>query len=204
MTSTYDHRIIQGAESGRFLQRIEALLQGEDGFYERVFGDLGLALPAARAGAREPAAASGRAAEPALPTARAPAPGAMPDEELMQAVQAATSLLKAHRTHGHLAARLDPLGREPEGDPALDPSPLGLTPELMERIPARILRMYVPGADPGRRAAAPARDLLRADRLRDRAHRLAPPAAVAARGDRVGHASARRSRPTSRRRCCGA
>ena len=39
MTSTYDHRIIQGAESGRFLQRIEALLQGEDGFYERVFGD---------------------------------------------------------------------------------------------------------------------------------------------------------------------
>ncbi len=29
MTSTYDHRIIQGAESGRFLQRIEALLQGE-------------------------------------------------------------------------------------------------------------------------------------------------------------------------------
>jgi multifunctional 2-oxoglutarate metabolism enzyme len=45
MTSTYDHRIIQGAESGRFLQRIEALLQGEEGFYERVFGDLGLALP---------------------------------------------------------------------------------------------------------------------------------------------------------------
>ena len=104
----------------------------------------------------------------------------------MQAVQAATSLLKAHRTHGHLAARLDPLGREPEGDPALDPEPLGLTPELMERIPARILRMYVPGPDAGRRAAAPARDLLRADRLRDRAHRVAPPAAVAARGDRVG------------------
>ena len=44
-------------------------------------------------------------------------------------MQAATSLLKAHRTHGHLAARLDPLGRESEGDPALDPAPLGLTPE---------------------------------------------------------------------------
>ena len=56
----------------------------------------------------------------------------------------------------------------------------------MERIPARILRMYVAGPDAGRRAAPPARDLLRADRLRDRAHRLAPPAAVAARGDRVG------------------
>src|SRR5436305_7456102 len=64
----------------------------------------------------------------------------------MAAVQAATSLLKAHRTHGHLAAKLDPLGREPEGDPALDPEPLGLTSELMGKIPARILRMYVPGA----------------------------------------------------------
>jgi 2-oxoglutarate dehydrogenase E1 component len=141
MTSTYDHRIIQGAESGRFLQRIEALLQGEEGFYERVFGDLGLALPAL-----EPVAPAVRA--PAMAPARtaAPqAPGAAPDEELLQAVQAATSLLKAHRTHGHLAARLDPLGREPEGDPALDPAPLGLTPELMEQIPARILRMYVQG-----------------------------------------------------------
>src|SRR6202007_159286 len=69
-----------------------------------------------------------------------------PDEELRGAVQASTSLLKAHRTHGHLSARLDPLGREPEGDPALDPVPLGLTPELMAKIPARILRMYVPGA----------------------------------------------------------
>src|SRR5204862_4549633 len=44
MTSTYDHRIIQGAESGRFLQRIEAYLQGEEGFYDRIFKDLGVAL----------------------------------------------------------------------------------------------------------------------------------------------------------------
>jgi 2-oxoglutarate dehydrogenase E1 component len=64
---------------------------------------------------------------------------------MLAAVQAAVSLLKAHRTHGHLAARLDPLGREPEGDPALDPEPLGLTPEVMARIPSRVLRMYVPG-----------------------------------------------------------
>jgi 2-oxoglutarate decarboxylase len=151
MTSTYDHRIIQGAESGRFLQRIEALLQGDEGFYERVFGDLGLALPALAPPKRPPslvapAAAPAPDVAAAAPGAAAPsAPAAMPDEELMQAVQAATSLLKAHRTHGHLAARLDPLGREPEGDPALDPQPLGLTPELMERIPAHILRMYVQG-----------------------------------------------------------
>ncbi len=137
MTSTYDHRVIQGAESGRFLQTVEALLQGEHGFYEGVFSSLDVRLgppPAPPA----PAAAAAAARD-------APADGAV-DEELLQAVQAATSLLKAHRTHGHLAARLDPLGAEPEGDPALDPEPLGLTPELMARIPARILRMYVPGS----------------------------------------------------------
>jgi 2-oxoglutarate decarboxylase len=139
MTSTYDHRIIQGAESGRFLQRIDALLQGQEGFYDRVFADLGVALPTL------PAAPAARAVTPPAGVPAVAAPAAAPDEELMQAVQAATSLLKAHRTHGHLAARLDPLGREPEGDPALDPGPLGLTPELMERIPARILRMYVAG-----------------------------------------------------------
>ncbi|MGI8902769.1 MAG: multifunctional oxoglutarate decarboxylase/oxoglutarate dehydrogenase thiamine pyrophosphate-binding subunit/dihydrolipoyllysine-residue succinyltransferase subunit [Solirubrobacteraceae bacterium] len=143
MTSTYDHRIIQGAESGRFLQRIEALLQGDERFYETVFEDLGVQLPelpAPPAPAAAAAAASGTAAQ-------APAkPAEAYDEELLQAVQAATSLLKAHRTHGHLSARLDPLGREPGGDPALSPEPLGLTPELMAKIPARILRMYVPGA----------------------------------------------------------
>ena len=56
------------------------------------------------------------------------------------------SLIKAHRMHGHLAAKLDPLEAEPEGDPALDPEPLGLTPEVMAKIPARILRIGVPGA----------------------------------------------------------
>src|SRR5206468_10457360 len=61
-------------------------------------------------------------------------------------VAAAMALVKAFRTHGHLAARLDPLGSEPEGDPALDPEPLGLTPELMAQIPAKVLRIHVPGA----------------------------------------------------------
>ena len=138
MTSTYDHRIIQGAESGQFLGRIEALLDGEDRFYDDVFVSLGV----------EP----GPAPEPprpqlelAAPAAPAP-PAAAPSEELLQAVQAATSLLKAHRTHGHLAAKLDPLGlNDAGGDPALDPEPLSLTPELMRQIPAHILRMYVPG-----------------------------------------------------------
>ncbi len=138
MTSTYDHRIIQGAESGRFLQRVEGLLQGENDFYERVFADLGVPLPDLPAPPRPAAAVA------AAPAAERTSGGQV-DEALLQAVQAATSLLKAHRTHGHLAARLDPLGREPSSDPSLDPGPLGLTPEIMDRIPAHILRMYVPG-----------------------------------------------------------
>ena len=142
MTSTYDHRIIQGAESGRFLQRLEALLGGDDAFYDNVFADLGVELPELP----PPPAPAAAAAAPRAAATPSPEPGPAHDEELMQAVQAATSLLKAHRTHGHLAARLDPLGRESEGDPALDPGPLGLTPEIMGQIPAHILRMYVPGA----------------------------------------------------------
>jgi 2-oxoglutarate decarboxylase len=141
MTSTYDHRVIQGAESGAFLRRVEQLLQGEDGFYESVAADLG--IEAAGVSKAHPASAS------APPLSAAPPADAVrtaePDEELLQAVQAATSLLKAYRTHGHLAAHLDPLGSKPKGDPALAPENVNLTPELMSRIPASILRIGVPG-----------------------------------------------------------
>jgi 2-oxoglutarate dehydrogenase E1 component len=139
LTSTYDHRVIQGAESGAFLRRIEALLEGEDAFYETVAADLDIS--AAPLAAAHPASASA----PPLGAAPAPASPGAPDEELLGAVQAATSLLKGYRTHGHLAARLDPLGKEPKGDPALQPESLNLTPELMARVPAAILRIGVPG-----------------------------------------------------------
>jgi 2-oxoglutarate dehydrogenase E1 component len=69
------------------------------------------------------------------------------DEELLGGVAAAMALVKAYRMHGHLAARLDPLGSEPPGDPALEPERMDpeLTPELQARIPARLLRTYVEG-----------------------------------------------------------
>jgi 2-oxoglutarate dehydrogenase E1 component len=90
---------------------------------------------------------------PAPPTALAPAgPSTAPaavelDESLLAGVAAAMELVKAYRTHGHLAARLDPLGSEPIGDPALDETRLvpSLTPELQARIPARLLRLSVEG-----------------------------------------------------------
>ncbi|HYH62585.1 MAG TPA: 2-oxo acid dehydrogenase subunit E2, partial [Solirubrobacterales bacterium] len=145
MTSTYDHRIIQGAESGSFLRRIDQFLQGEDDFYETVAHDL--AISDRVVSNAHPAAASA----PPLPAIGAAGTGsavvaAEPDRELLQAVQAATSLLKAFRTHGHLAARVNPLAEgEPKGDPALEPESLNLTPELMSRIPASILRIGVEG-----------------------------------------------------------
>jgi 2-oxoglutarate decarboxylase len=142
MTSTYDHRVIQGAESGSFLRRIEELLQGEDDFYESVAHDLG--IEAGPITAAHPASASSPPLSSGAPAA-APGAPAKPNTELLQAVQAATSLLKAYRTHGHLAARLDPLGSEPKGDPALQPENVNLTPELMSQVPAEILRIGVEG-----------------------------------------------------------
>ncbi|MDQ2940826.1 MAG: multifunctional oxoglutarate decarboxylase/oxoglutarate dehydrogenase thiamine pyrophosphate-binding subunit/dihydrolipoyllysine-residue succinyltransferase subunit, partial [Chloroflexota bacterium] len=133
ITSTYDHRIIQGAESGSFLRRIEALLSGGDQFYEELFGALG-------AGGVSAAEAAG------APAPEAAEPGQrVTSYEDLKAVAAAMALVKAYRHFGHTAAHLDPLGSQPPGDPALDPGPLGLTPENMARIPAELLRIYVPG-----------------------------------------------------------
>jgi 2-oxoglutarate dehydrogenase E1 component len=83
------------------------------------------------------------AAAPAPAPAEAPAPG---DDLLLGGVAAAMSRVKAHRTHGHLAAHIDPLGSSPPSDPALDPDRLEprLTPELQAQIPAKFLRLYVP------------------------------------------------------------
>ena len=84
----------------------------------------------------------GNGAPAAAPEAR---PEASP--QLLGAVAAAMALVKAHRMHGHLAARLDPLGSDPPGDPALEPERLEprLTPELQAQVPAKVLRVHVPG-----------------------------------------------------------
>ena len=102
-------------------------------------GQAAATLPAAAAPAPAPA--------PPAPEPSAPAPAAAVDETLLGAVAAAMALVKAHRMHGHLAARLDPLGSEPLGDPALEELRLipPLTPELQERIPASLLGIHVPG-----------------------------------------------------------
>ena len=57
-----------------------------------------------------------------FPSGRPPPAAAEPevDEVLFAGIAAAMALVKAYRMHGHLAARLDPLGSEPTGNPALD------------------------------------------------------------------------------------
>src|ERR1700751_4411866 len=70
------------------------------------------------------------------------------DAQLLGGIAAAMALVKAVRMHGHLAARIDPRGWEPPGDPALEPERLTpkLTPELQARIPASLLRLNVEGS----------------------------------------------------------
>jgi len=153
LTSTYDHRVIQGAQSGEYLKRVDELLAGKDGFYDSVFRSAGVALPRAGGSALAVSAAPGRSAQTAANAAGAVTdqPATPPreieaySEELLRAVAAGMAILSSYRRHGHLAATLDPLGTQPPGDPALDWHHYGLTPSVMSAIPASILRTKVKG-----------------------------------------------------------
>ncbi|MGH2427839.1 MAG: multifunctional oxoglutarate decarboxylase/oxoglutarate dehydrogenase thiamine pyrophosphate-binding subunit/dihydrolipoyllysine-residue succinyltransferase subunit [Candidatus Limnocylindria bacterium] len=139
ISSTYDHRIIQGAESGAFLRRIDALLNGEEGFYSKIATSLGAQVGDLATAGPEPSPAEAAGAPPVEATDGA-------TYEDLKAVAAGMALVKAYRHFGHTAAHLDPLGAEPPGDPALNPEPLGLTDVNMASIPAELMRIYVPGA----------------------------------------------------------
>src|SRR6185503_19291774 len=58
VTCTYDHRVIQGAESGLFLAQMQALLEGQDAFYDKIYADLGIASKPHRWEVEPPAAPS--------------------------------------------------------------------------------------------------------------------------------------------------
>ncbi len=145
MTSTYDHRIIQGAQSGEFLKRVDELLNGADGFYENVFGAFGLTAGVRGEGAKSSAAPS-FAPPPARSAVGTSEESAMPSEEMLRGIAAGSALVSAYRRHGHLAAALDPLETHPPHDPSLDPATYNLTPTMMNSVPASVLRVKVPGA----------------------------------------------------------
>jgi multifunctional 2-oxoglutarate metabolism enzyme len=133
MTSTYDHRVIQGAQSGEYLRRVDELLAGNEEFYESVFASLGLQAAVLPQLGRRQFIPSG--VEGAAP----------PSDEMLRAVAAGMAIVASYRRFGHLAANLDPLGAQPVGDPSLDPQTYGLTPALQSAIPAGVLRVKVPG-----------------------------------------------------------
>ena len=144
MTSTYDHRVIQGAQSGEFLRRVDELLAGADEFYETVFAQLGVG---ASVRATAAAANGAHAAAPARERDEAVTADiqGLPSEEMMRAIAAGMAVVSAYRRHGHLGAALDPLGKEPPNDPSLDPASYNLTPAMMRAIPASVLNVKVAG-----------------------------------------------------------
>jgi 2-oxoglutarate dehydrogenase E1 component len=108
ITSTYDHRVIQGAASGRFLDLIHRYLLGEHGFYDEIFSAMHVPYTPARW---------------AVDTNP---PFGTPQWAEKQA--RVFSLINAYRVRGHLIADLDPLEQEPPQMPKeLDILTYGLT-----------------------------------------------------------------------------
>ncbi|HEX2833364.1 MAG TPA: multifunctional oxoglutarate decarboxylase/oxoglutarate dehydrogenase thiamine pyrophosphate-binding subunit/dihydrolipoyllysine-residue succinyltransferase subunit [Thermoanaerobaculia bacterium] len=111
MTSTYDHRIIQGAESGAFLARIHELLLGGDAFYDQIYRDLRIPY--------EPVRWSRDRHRLHLGTTN-------PDDVTAREA-AALQMINAYRVRGHLLADLDPLEYKVSKHVELDPSYYGFT-----------------------------------------------------------------------------
>ena len=108
LTSTYDHRVIQGAESGEFLRSIHDLLLGADEFYDDIFGSFGVPYEPAR-----------------WTTDISPLDDETTHNEKVVHVH---QLINMYRVRGHLIANLDPLGRrEPDTHPELDINHHGLS-----------------------------------------------------------------------------
>ena len=105
LTSTYDHRIIQGAQSGDFLKRIHELLLGENGFYDEIFAALRI---------------------PYVPIRWVVDMRATKDDQINKTARV-QQLINAYRTTGHLMADIDPLEYVQRSHPDLDVVTHGLT-----------------------------------------------------------------------------
>jgi multifunctional 2-oxoglutarate metabolism enzyme len=105
LTSTYDHRIIQGAQSGDYLRRIHELLLGEEQFYEEIFTALRI---------------------PYEPIQWAKDFDFSKDEEINKTARV-QQLIQAYRTFGHLMADIDPLEYKQRSHPDLNVVTHGLT-----------------------------------------------------------------------------
>jgi len=105
LTSTYDHRVIQGAQSGDFLRRIHEILLGAENFYDEIFAALRI---------------------PYEPIRWASDFEFSKDEEINKTARV-QQLIQAYRTYGHLMADTDPLEYAQRSHPDLDVVTHGLT-----------------------------------------------------------------------------
>ncbi len=105
LTSTYDHRIIQGAQSGDFLRRIHEILLGEENFYDEIFSALRI---------------------PYVPI-RWFVDMEFSKEDEVNKTARVQQLIHAYRTNGHLMADIDPLEYHQRSHPDLDVLTHGLT-----------------------------------------------------------------------------
>ncbi len=105
LTSTYDHRIIQGAQSGDFLRRIHQLLLGEDEFYDEIFASLRV---------------------PYEPVRWVQDISASHEDDVTKGARV-QELIHAYRVRGHLMADIDPLEYRQRRHPDLDVVSHGLT-----------------------------------------------------------------------------
>lgn len=105
LTSTYDHRVIQGAQSGDFLRRVHQLLLGEDGFYDEIFRSLRIPYEPIR-WARDIIATH--------------------DDDIVKQARI-LELIHAYRVRGHMMADTDPLEYRQRSHPDLEIESHGLT-----------------------------------------------------------------------------
>ena len=111
MTSTYDHRIIQGAESGAFLGRVHELLIGADGFYHDIYRDLRIPYaPVQWARDRHRLHL-----------------GTTDLDSIIAREASSLQMINAYRVRGHLLADLDPLEYKVASHPELDMQFYGFT-----------------------------------------------------------------------------
>ncbi|HQR28298.1 MAG TPA: multifunctional oxoglutarate decarboxylase/oxoglutarate dehydrogenase thiamine pyrophosphate-binding subunit/dihydrolipoyllysine-residue succinyltransferase subunit [Nocardioides sp.] len=111
LTSTYDHRVIQGAQSGEFLRRIHGLLLGEEGFYDEIFAALRI---------------------PYEPIRWASDISTSHDDEISKQARI-LELIHAYRVRGHVMADTDPLEYRQRSHPDLEVESHGLTLWDLER-----------------------------------------------------------------------
>ena len=111
ITNTYDHRIIQGAESGYFLNEIDELLRGNKGFYGELFNDLQIPqMPVSwDVDNKRNTFANGH------------------DTEFIEKQAKVPLLVNIYRVRGHLLANINPLSIRKDYYSELDPSEYGFT-----------------------------------------------------------------------------